>query len=175
MFCRSSRSECLPRYAQIPEKLHIIGNPVPIRFPGILFPHLPKRKTGYQSVPGTYGIANTAVQPAAGRCPPDIGILWFESLQETKKSQTPAWASGFLVRRKGLATLWCRRRPASGGPMSPGHRHPLVRVPSRNAKKPDTRMGIWLPGTPKGTRTPDLLIRSQSLYPTELSAHVRCI
>ena len=27
-------------------------------------------------------------------------------------------------------------------------------------------------GTPKGTRTPDLLIRSQSLYPTELSAHV---
>ena len=28
-------------------------------------------------------------------------------------------------------------------------------------------------GTPKGTRTPDLLIRSQSLYPTELSAHRR--
>ena len=27
-------------------------------------------------------------------------------------------------------------------------------------------------GTPKGTRTPDLLIRSQSLYPTELSAHL---
>ena len=26
-------------------------------------------------------------------------------------------------------------------------------------------------GTPKGTRTPDLLIRSQSLYPTELPAH----
>ena len=28
-----------------------------------------------------------------------------------------------------------------------------------------------LHGTPKGTRTPDLLVRSQSLYPTELSAH----
>ena len=27
-------------------------------------------------------------------------------------------------------------------------------------------------GTPEGTRTPDLLIRSQSLYPTELLAHV---
>ena len=40
-------------------------------------------------------------------------------------------------------------------------------------KNPDTRMGIWIFGTPKGTRTPDLLIRSQSLYPTELSAHVR--
>ena len=38
-------------------------------------------------------------------------------------------------------------------------------------KKADTRMGICFFGTPKGTRTPDLLIRSQSLYPTELSAH----
>ena len=30
-------------------------------------------------------------------------------------------------------------------------------------------LGIF--GTPEGTRTPDLLIRSQSLYPTELPAH----
>ena len=28
-------------------------------------------------------------------------------------------------------------------------------------------------GTPEGTRTPDLLIRSQSLYPAELPAHTR--
>lgn len=28
-------------------------------------------------------------------------------------------------------------------------------------------------GTPEGTRTPDLLIRSQSLYPTELLAHIK--
>ncbi len=35
-----------------------------------------------------------------------------------------------------------------------------------------TRSGVTkIDGTPKGTRTPDLLIRSQSLYPTELSAH----
>ena len=35
-----------------------------------------------------------------------------------------------------------------------------------------TRSGVTkIGGTPKGTRTPDLLIRSQSLYPTELSAH----
>ncbi len=33
--------------------------------------------------------------------------------------------------------------------------------------------GIWNFGTPEGTRTPDLLIRSQSLYPTELPAHRR--
>ena len=32
-------------------------------------------------------------------------------------------------------------------------------------------MGICFFGTLEGTRTPDLLIRSQSLYPTELSAH----
>ena len=31
-------------------------------------------------------------------------------------------------------------------------------------------LGIFC-GTPEGTRTPDLLIRSQSLYPTELPAH----
>ena len=32
-------------------------------------------------------------------------------------------------------------------------------------------MGICFFGTPEGTRTPDLLVRSQSLYPTELPAH----
>ena len=32
-------------------------------------------------------------------------------------------------------------------------------------------MGICFFGTLEGTRTPDLLIRSQSLYPTELPAH----
>ena len=51
--------------------------------------------------------------------------------------------------------------------------HIILRVPfSQKNKNPDTRMGIWIFGTPKGTRTPDLLIRSQSLYPTELSAHM---
>ena len=35
----------------------------------------------------------------------------------------------------------------------------------------------FLRGTPEGTRTPDLLIRSQSLYPAELPAHahLRCL
>ena len=31
-------------------------------------------------------------------------------------------------------------------------------------------MDIRIFGTPEGTRTPDLLVRSQSLYPTELPA-----
>ena len=29
-----------------------------------------------------------------------------------------------------------------------------------------------LTGAPEGTRTPDLLVRSQSLYPAELQAHL---
>ena len=37
-------------------------------------------------------------------------------------------------------------------------------------KKERTPEGVRS-GTPEGTRTPDLLIRSQSLYPTELPAH----
>lgn len=47
---------------------------------------------------------------------------------------------------------------------------PPFRVP-QHSKKADTRMGICFFGTPEGTRTPDLLVRSQSLYPTELPAH----
>ena len=31
---------------------------------------------------------------------------------------------------------------------------------------------LTIAGTPKGIRTPDLLVRSQTLYPAELSAHV---
>ena len=32
--------------------------------------------------------------------------------------------------------------------------------------------GVFLFGAPEGTRTPDLLIRSQALYPAELRAHI---
>lgn len=34
-------------------------------------------------------------------------------------------------------------------------------------------MPIGAFGTPEGIRTPDLLVRSQTLYPTELRAHIR--
>ena len=33
-------------------------------------------------------------------------------------------------------------------------------------------MELLVFGTPEGTRAPDLLVRSQSLYPTELPAHL---
>ena len=42
----------------------------------------------------------------------------------------------------------------------------------RTNKKERAKGSLFFIGTPKGTRTPDLLIRSQSLYPTELSPHV---
>ena len=50
--------------------------------------------------------------------------------------------------------------------------HLIIRI-IRHIKKSRCPNGHLDFGTPKGTRTPDLLIRSQSLYPTELSAHVR--
>ena len=41
-----------------------------------------------------------------------------------------------------------------------------------------TQGNFWkttsLSGTPEGTRTPNLLIRSQTLYPIELRVHARC-
>ena len=56
--------------------------------------------------------------------------------------------------------------------VQPSALHLIVRVPSAEySKKADTQMGICFFGTPEGTRTPDLLVRSQSLYPTELPAH----
>ena len=52
----------------------------------------------------------------------------------------------------------------------------LIHVASQNKNNPnpsptEIRFGLFFFGTPEGTRTPDLLIRSQSLYPTELPAH----
>ena len=39
-------------------------------------------------------------------------------------------------------------------------------------KKSHLAIGFLLFGAPEGTRTPDLLVRSQSLYPAELRAHM---
>ena len=54
--------------------------------------------------------------------------------------------------------------------MSTGHLHLFIRVPS-GKKIRESQSSLLFFGTPEGTRTPDLLIRSQSLYPTELPAH----
>jgi hypothetical protein len=40
-------------------------------------------------------------------------------------------------------------------------------------KNPAGMLGFCVNGdTPEGTRTPDLLVRNQTLYPTELQAHI---
>ena len=64
------------------------------------------------------------------------------------------------------------RRPAGVTELPPAVQIKMVRVPSDTKKKNTTRLdGVFIFGTAKGTRTPDLLIRSQSLYPTELLPH----
>ena len=49
-----------------------------------------------------------------------------------------------------------------------------VRVPSLNKKTGSSLLRTSCFGAPEGTRTPDLLIRSQTLYPAELRAHLVC-
>ena len=79
-----------------------------------------------------------------------------------------------LLRSFGTPEV-CKEKHASGMSF-------CGKVPSREAgvsagrserrKKQNTaRSLLRCFGTPEGTRTPDLLVRSQSLYPTELPAH----
>ena len=74
--------------------------------------------------------------------------------------------------------LRCRRglRGADMPPACPyfAPRPLRVRIPSghKRCKKADTPMGICFFGTAEGIRTPDLLVRSQTLYPTELQPHI---
>lgn len=55
------------------------------------------------------------------------------------------------------------RLPPEGADTIGGH--------SRNKKNAGAKQALLRRGTAEGTRTPDLLIRSQSLYPAELLAH----
>lgn len=41
----------------------------------------------------------------------------------------------------------------------------------KSAKRKKSLLSDFFLGTPEGIRTPDLLVRSQTLYPTELPAH----
>jgi hypothetical protein len=53
----------------------------------------------------------------------------------------------------------------------------LLLVLEKGKKKLSQTLKIWLNycGTPEGIRTPDLLVRSQTLYPTELPAQMHYI
>ena len=84
---------------------------------------------------------------------------------------------GYGGRRKGLGAIfrWKIVRFGAVQPAPPTvHRtvgfdcsSPLRHINQKSGYP----LGIRSFGTPEGTRTPDLLIRSQSLYPTELPAH----
>ena len=98
--------------------------------------------------------------------------------------------------RLGGIFVWCARRDKSAPPsfllvstfVSPAHTrcqtvHRTVCLHARalsgfeslylefQTKIPPAWV-VFLFGAPEGTRTPDLLVRSQSLYPAELRAHV---
>ena len=86
------------------------------------------------------------------------------------------WALGLRGRRKGLVAIfrWKIERFGAVQPAPPTVHRTVgfyLSSPFPAIKNPDTRWVSGFFGTPEGTRTPDLLIRSQSLYPTELPAH----
>ena len=96
-----------------------------------------------------------------------------ENKKRTETRRFPFWYAG----RDSVAfspgsgrKQRCHARPAGHEQPSPGRLYLNIRVPGN--KKERTPEGVRS-GTPEGTRTPDLLIRSQSLYPTELPAHVQ--
>ena len=76
--------------------------------------------------------------------------------------------------RSGLVFLRCCRHPAGGKQQSTGLLQLIVRVP-KDISQISYIVEPWetqqLRGTPGGTRTPDLLLRRQLLYPAELLAH----
>ena len=76
---------------------------------------------------------------------------------------------------KGTRSIMVSLRRAVASDAHPRHiqffESLLKKITNPNPSPTGKKFGFVLFGTPKGTRTPDLLIRSQSLYPTELSAH----
>ena len=82
-----------------------------------------------------------------------------------------------LRRLASSATAAPRQYPPHTSRLKTAHRavfyaaHPLrVRIPL-SIKIKATPMVLLLLGALQGIRTPDLLVRSQTLYPTELAAH----
>ena len=51
----------------------------------------------------------------------------------------------------------------------------VIKIENKKQKKKALETKFPRHGALKGTRTPDLLVRSQSLYPAELSAHFRAV
>ncbi len=100
-------------------------------------------------------------------------------LKATKKEEVPCFlGTSSLVRWKGLSRALAdspQDYPPRPGRKAAGR---AVRVPSRGSRKQQKRRDSLFPwnlffGALEGTRTPGLLIRSQTLYPAELPAQVQ--
>ena len=97
--------------------------------------------------------------------------------QQTRTFHQSAKGSGLnvLVRRKGLDQSRFRSVQPSRVALVRATFYfssPLLKKTTNpNPSPTGKKFGFALFGTPEGTRTPDLLVRSQSLYPTELPAH----
>ena len=80
-----------------------------------------------------------------------------------------------MARQEGLVFLRSCRHPAGGKQQSTGLLQLIVRVLTNtlsNQLHESSFRRSLINGTPGGTRTPDLLLRRQLLYPAELLAHV---
>ena len=79
--------------------------------------------------------------------------------------------------RRGLGTLWSKRRPAGVWQKSTGLLHLMVRVPPGTIKKQVVPFGDdLLFGTPEGTRTPNPRNRNPMLYPlSHWRIHLKCL
>ena len=92
--------------------------------------------------------------------------------KQKKKSNHENVISLLLARRKGLDGL-CPSLLRNTRLCSPSARGGRVPCLQGNKKEEQPRKRDFSSfGAPEGTRTPDLLVRSQTLYPTELPAHM---
>lgn len=121
----------------------------------------------------------------------DFWTLVFESLQPKYNKNTRAVKTTlvFLVRRKGFSAAAAAIASLRSLPTAAktAHRAVFFRMlrilpPCSNPflcaviiKSLRQRKLPEVFGTPEGIRTPDLLVRSQTLYPTELPAHAKHI
>ena len=77
---------------------------------------------------------------------------WFEPLKKVRKKAVSCFTTPFKRIKLAYTQLYFMRK-----------------LQNKNKKVPKT--GTFDVGVPGGIRTPDLLVRSQSLYPAELQAH----
>ena len=114
--------------------------------------------------------------------PSMVGMMLPASVSATRAAINPNRVSHLIEQAdtqsaERIADAIFRTEKRTGWPeisqLAQNSKKAVRKIATKIRKKPGnlTFLG-FLSGTPKGTRTPDLLIRSQSLYPTELSAHL---